>query len=163
MVCERIIEFLTVLFLITVFLFSPIITFLLIVIPIVFLCVFKQFWYLLIIAGICFLYGCWLLFDCRTDLKGGRWSNKLCRLWVWTHFANYFPLDLIKSEDLDPNRNYIFGYHPHGAFAISAFGNFATEATNFSGLFANICPHLMLLRLQFLFPFTRDLFLNLGN
>ncbi|CAF0895187.1 unnamed protein product [Rotaria sp. Silwood1] len=108
------------------------------------------------------LYGCWLLFDYRTDSKGGRWSNRFRRLCIWKQFANYFPLKLIKSEDLDPNRNYIFGYHPHGAFSLSAFGNFATDATHFSILFPNIRPHLMLLRLQFLFPCTRDLFLNLG-
>ncbi|CAF4631625.1 unnamed protein product [Rotaria sp. Silwood1] len=148
--------------LITIFLFSPIITFLFILIPIILLCVFKQFWYLFIILGICLIYGCWLLFDYRTDSKGGRWSNRFRRLCIWKQFANYFPLKLIKSEDLDPNRNYIFGYHPHGAFSLSAFGNFATDATQFSILFPNIRPHLMLLRLQFLFPCTRDLFLNLG-
>ncbi|CAF3392823.1 unnamed protein product [Rotaria sp. Silwood1] len=141
---------------------KTIITFLFILIPIILLCVFKQFWYLFIILGICLIYGCWLLFDYRTDSKGGRWSNRFRRLCIWKQFANYFPLKLIKSEDLDPNRNYIFGYHPHGAFSLSAFGNFATDATQFSILFPNIRPHLMLLRLQFLFPCTRDLFLNLG-
>ncbi|CAF2796529.1 unnamed protein product [Rotaria sp. Silwood2] len=163
MVCARIIEFLLVTILITTFLFSPIITFLLILIPIILLCLFKQFWYLFIILGICLIYGCWVFFDYHTDSKGDRWSDRFRRLCIWKKFANYFPLKLIKSEDLDPNRNYIFGYHPHGAFALSTFGNFATDATDFSILFPNIRPHLMLLHLQFLFPCTRDLFLNLGN
>ncbi|CAF1150368.1 unnamed protein product [Rotaria sordida] len=151
-----------VIILVTIFLFSPIITFLLILIPIILLCVFKQFWYLFIILSICLIYGCWFFFDYRTDSKGGRWSDRFRRLCIWKQFANYFPLKLIKNEDLDSNRNYIFGYHPHGAFALSAFGNFATDATHFSTYFPNIRPHLMLLRLQFLFPCTRDLFLNLG-
>jgi hypothetical protein len=163
MCCPRIIEFFAVNFLVTIFLFSPIITFLFVIIPIILLCVFKQFWYLFIVLGICFLYGCWLVIDRHTDSKGGRWSNRLRRLYIWRQFAHYFPLKLIKTEDLDPDRNYIFGYHPHGAFALSAFGNFSTDATHFSTMFPNIHPHLMLLRLQFLFPFTRDLFLNLGE
>lgn len=112
--------------------------------------------------GISFLYGCWLVFDRHTDSKGGRWSEYCRKLCIWKRFAEYFPLKLIKTEELDPNRNYIFGFHPHGAFALSAFENFATDATHFSTIFPNIRPHLMLLRLQFLFPFTRDLFLNLG-
>jgi len=41
-------------------------------------------------------------------------------------------------------------------------GNFGTDATYFSTLFPNIHPHLMLLHLQFLFPFTREILLNLG-
>jgi 2-acylglycerol O-acyltransferase 2 len=71
-------------------------------------------------------------------------------------------LKLIKSEDLDPNRNYIFGYHPHGAFSFGAAGNFLTDATHFSTLFPNIRPHLMMLRLNFSVPLIRELYLNLG-
>ncbi|CAF1033350.1 unnamed protein product [Adineta ricciae] len=162
MCCRRVVEYLVVNILITIFLFSPILTFACIVTPIILLCVFKCYWYLFIVFGVCVLYGFWLLLDHRTDSKGGRWSNRLRRLCLWKYFAHYFPLKLVKTEDLDPNRNYIFAYHPHGAFSLSAFGNFATDATHFSHLFPNIHPHLMLLKLQFLFPFTRDLFLALG-
>lgn len=160
--CVEIFDNIIIIFLIMIFLFSPLLTFLFIIIPITLLCIYKQFWYLFIIFGICFLYACWLFFDRHTDSKGGRWSDRCRQLYIWKRFANYFPLQLIKTEELDPNKNYIFAYHPHGAFALSAFGNFATDATNFSTLFPQIRPHLMLLRLQFLFPFTRDLFLNLG-
>jgi hypothetical protein len=160
--CRESIQYLITIYLVTIFLFSPILTFLCIIIPIILLCLYKQFWYLFIILGICLIYSCWLFFDRHTDSKGGRWSKRCRQLCIWKRFAHYFPLHLIKTEDLDPNHNYIFGYHPHGAFALSAFGNFGTDATHFSTIFPNIRPHLMLLRLQFLFPFTRDLFLNLG-
>jgi len=103
-----------------------------------------------------------MYFDRHTDSQGGRWSERLRRLPICTHFTNYFPLKLIKSEDLDPNRNYIFGFHPHGAFSFGALGNFGTDATYFSTLFPNIRSHLMLLHLQFQFPFTREVLLNLG-
>lgn len=27
---------------------------------------------------------------------------------------DYFPIALVKTADLDPSKNYVFGYHPHG-------------------------------------------------
>ncbi|CAF4481548.1 unnamed protein product [Rotaria sp. Silwood2] len=56
----------------------------------------------------------------------------------------------------------IFGYHPHGVLTFGAGVNFLTEATHFSTLFPGIRPHLMILRYQFLVPFSRELFLYLG-
>ncbi|CAF1076712.1 unnamed protein product [Adineta steineri] len=70
---------------------------------------------------------------------------------------------LIKTEDLDPNRNYIFGYHPHGTATVGAGINFLTEATHFSTLFPSIRPHLMGLHTNFFCPFLRELFLSLGE
>lgn len=38
-----------------------------------------------------------------------------CReLTYWQYFCDYFPAVLVKEADLDPSKNYIFGYHPHG-------------------------------------------------
>eukprot|EP00983_Pelagomonas_calceolata_P015169 482898-Pelagomonas_calceolata.AAC.2 len=34
----------------------------------------------------------------------------------WRHLAEYFPAKLIKTGELDPQRNYIFCAHPHGAY-----------------------------------------------
>ena len=31
----------------------------------------------------------------------------------------YFPMSLTRTAKLDPKRNYIFGYHPHGATLVS--------------------------------------------
>ncbi|CAF1005135.1 unnamed protein product [Adineta steineri] len=149
------IEFLTVLFIFTTFLFSPLIT-------IIILILLSVFWSLSITLIVCILYGCWMYFDRDIDSQGGRWSERLRRLSIWNYFTDYFPLKLIKSEDLDANRNYIFGFHPHGSFSFGALGNFGTDATYFSNLFPNIRPHLMLLHLQFLFPFTREILLYLG-
>ncbi|CAF1293577.1 unnamed protein product [Rotaria sp. Silwood1] len=144
----RCLQFLTVFLLVTIFLFSPIVTFITFIL-------LSWFWSLPMTLTIFFIYGCWVYFDRHTDSQGGRWSNRIRRLSIFTQFVNYFPLKLIKSEDLDPNRNYIFGFHPHGAFSLSALGNFGTDVTYFSTLFPNIRSHLMLLHLQFLFPFTR--------
>ncbi|CAF1532113.1 unnamed protein product [Rotaria sp. Silwood1] len=101
--------------------------------------------------------------DRYTPVRGGRWSDRLRQLSIWSIVSNYFPIKLIKTEDLDPNRNYIFGYHPHGAATVGAGINFLTEATHFSTLFPGIRPHLMGLHFNFFCPFLRELFLCLGE
>ncbi|CAF5134113.1 unnamed protein product, partial [Rotaria sp. Silwood1] len=90
--------------------------------------------------------------DRYTPVRGGRWSDRLRRLSIWTIVSNYFPIKLIKTEDLDPNRNYIFGYHPHGTATVGAGINFLTEATYFSTLFPGIRPHLMAIHSNVFFP-----------
>ncbi|CAF3858155.1 unnamed protein product [Rotaria sp. Silwood1] len=151
----RFLQFSAVLIIWTLALFSPLITLFIVIL-------LSWFWSLPMTLTLCLIYGFWMYFDRHTDSQGGRLSNRIRQWSIFTHFANYFPLQLIKSEDLDPNRNYIFGFHPHGVFSFSAFGNFATNATYFSTLFPNIRSHLMILRLQFLCPFTRELCLSLG-
>jgi hypothetical protein len=37
-----------------------------------------------------------------------------CRLGWWKHCAEYFPTQLIKTADLDPDQRYIFVVAPHG-------------------------------------------------
>lgn len=152
---SRLIQYVTVLVFAAIFLFSPFIT-------LISFILLSWFWSLPMTLTLFLLYSCWIYFDRHTDSQGGRWSERFRRLPIFTYFANYFPLKLIKTEDLDPNRNYIFGFHPHGAFSFGAVGNFCTDATHFSTLFPNIRSHLMLLHLQYLFPFTREVFLNLG-
>ena len=151
----RLKEYLTVLFVISIAAFSPII------ILIIFI-LLSWFWSLPITLTLFLLYACWIYFDRHTASHEGRWSDRLRQLSIWINFNNYFPLKLIKTEDLDPKPNYIFGFHPHGFGSCGAGGNFGTDASNFSTLFPNIRPHVMILRFQFFFPFTREIFLNLG-
>ena len=51
---------------------------------------------------------------------------------MWKHYRDFFPIHLIKTAELDPSKNYIMGYHPHGILSAGAFCHFATEGTNFS-------------------------------
>ncbi|CAG2118568.1 unnamed protein product, partial [Medioppia subpectinata] len=112
---------------------------------------------------ISFLYILWLIYDRNVCNQGGR-INYWVREWtLWKHFADYFPLKLIKTTDLDPNKNYIFGCHPHGILCFSYFGNFATEGTQFSRVFPDITPHLLTLEGQFWFPINRELFIMSGK
>ena len=35
---------------------------------------------------------------------------------IWKYLANYFPVQLIKTAELDSNKTYLMGCHPHGLF-----------------------------------------------
>ena len=82
---------------------------------------------------------------------------------IWNYFAGYFPIKLVKTADLPPDRNYIFGCHPHGIFCFSHFINMSTNATGFSKLFPNIASHLIILNYQFYLPIHRELVGLLGQ
>lgn len=93
---------------------------------------------------------------------GGRKMMWLRRLPVWDLMRDFFPVKLIKTTDLEPHRNYVFGYHPHGIIGMGAWINFATEANQFSTIFTGIDIHLLTLTTNFNMPLTRDLLLCLG-
>uniref|UniRef100_A0A452RK00 Acyltransferase n=1 Tax=Ursus americanus TaxID=9643 RepID=A0A452RK00_URSAM len=72
-------------------------------------------------------------------------------------------LQLVKTAELDPSRNYLAGFHPHGILVAGAFVNLCTESTGFSSLFPGIRPHLMMLNLWFWTPFFRDYIMSGGD
>lgn len=109
------------------------------------------------------LYATWFLFDHEICHRGGRKSNWVRKWKIWRYFRDYFPIQMVKTADLDPEKNYIMGYHPHGIVCAGAFCNFATEANDFSRVFPGIKPHLLTLEGQFWFPFHRELILGTGT
>ncbi|KAM3601100.1 uncharacterized protein V6R79_007633 [Siganus canaliculatus] len=108
------------------------------------------------------IYTAWLIIDWNTPKQGGRRSSWVRNWTVWTYFRDYFPIRLIKTHNLLPNRNYIFGYHPHGIFCFGAFCNFGTEATGFSKKFPGIKPSLATLAGNFRLPVLRDYLMSGG-
>lgn len=66
------------------------------------------------------------------------------RLPLWKHYRDFFPIHLIKTCELDPSKNYIMGYHPHGILSAGAFCHFATEGTNFSKVNTKECVDVWL-------------------
>lgn len=107
-------------------------------------------------------YLCWYLYDKNTPARGGREITWFRRWRVWNYMRDYFPIDLVKTCDLDPNKNYILGCHPHGIMSTGAFCNFATDATDFRGKFPGLRPILLTLVGQFQFPFYRDYIMTTG-
>ncbi|KPP59985.1 2-acylglycerol O-acyltransferase 2-A-like [Scleropages formosus] len=102
------------------------------------------------------LYAGWLYLDRDTPSCGGRRSHWVRSWTVWKYFSDYFPITLIKTVDLDPKHNYLFGFHPHGVLVAGGFGNFCTEASGFSTLFPGLMPYLLMLPFWFRVPFFRD-------
>jgi len=117
-------------------------------------------------AAIAVGYAAWVVYDVtvkKTSSRGGRASGWMRRGRMWVYFKNFFPVSLVKTAELDPGRNYLFGYHPHGIIGCGAFANFATEATDFSGVFPGIKPHLLTLKPNFRIPIIRGLLLWSGR
>ncbi|XP_076147226.1 diacylglycerol O-acyltransferase 2-like [Alosa pseudoharengus] len=108
------------------------------------------------------LYCLWLAHDWNTHKQAGRRSEWVRNWPVWTYFKDYFPIRLIKTHDLPPNKNYIFGYHPHGIFCFGAFCNFATEANMFSEKYPGITPYVATLSGNFLLPVAREYLMSAG-
>uniref|UniRef100_A0A8C3C911 Monoacylglycerol O-acyltransferase 3 n=1 Tax=Cairina moschata TaxID=8855 RepID=A0A8C3C911_CAIMO len=109
------------------------------------------------------LYGAWLVVDRKTPCRGGRRSAWVRGWTLWHHFRDYFPISLVRTAELDPRRNYVFGFHPHGVLAAGAFANFCTEATGFGVLFPGLRPHLLTLPCWFRLPLLRDYMLSGGG
>ena len=109
------------------------------------------------------LYMVWYFYDRHTPSRGGRWVPWFRQMRVWNWMRDYFPIKLIKTADLDPKKNYIIGYHPHGIFSTGAFCNFATDATGVQHLFPGLKPTLLALAGQFSFPFFREYFMTTGG
>ncbi|XP_047635230.1 2-acylglycerol O-acyltransferase 2-B-like [Phacochoerus africanus] len=108
------------------------------------------------------LYLVWLYRDRNTPWEGGRRSAWVRNWAIWSHFRDYFPISLVKTTELDPSRNYVFGIHPHGVMVIGAFSNFCTDATGFSHLFPGLRPHLLMLPCWFNLPIFRDYIMCAG-
>ncbi|XP_052784158.1 2-acylglycerol O-acyltransferase 2-like isoform X2 [Mya arenaria] len=108
------------------------------------------------------LYLVWYYYDRSSSETGGNPIRFIRYNVVWRKMRDYFPAKLHKTADLDPNKSYVFGIHPHGIMQYSGFLSFATEAMGFSEMFPGIFPHLVILHGQFQFPFYRDYLLSSG-
>lgn len=108
------------------------------------------------------LYWVYYYFDASISERGGRRVNWFRRWKIWKYFADYFPLKIVKTTELDPKKNYIMGVHPHGVLSIGAFGHFGTEGSGWSEHFPGLTPYLMVLAGHFQFPVYRDYFMTSG-
>jgi len=111
-------------------------------------------------------YFTWMIVDRKTAEHGGR-SDRI-KTWVrgwslWKHYVNYFPIRLIKTADLDPSCNYMFGSHPHGILSSGAFGSLATDGANADKIFSGFKVNVHTLALNFWFPINREWILALGG
>ncbi|ODM89837.1 2-acylglycerol O-acyltransferase 1 [Orchesella cincta] len=108
-----------------------------------------------------YLFWIWAV-DRDSCNKGAR-RFKWVRGWtIWKRYVDYFPIKLVKTADLDPKRNYLFGSHPHGVLCSGAFGAFATDALEINKHFPGFNFSVLTLDINYRFPILRDLILSLG-
>lgn len=104
----------------------------------------------------------WLVLDWQTPEKGGR-RTAFVRNWkVWKHYRDYFPIKLVKTAELSPNRNYVLGCHPHGIMSFGAFASFSTEACGFAEAFPGVRASLAILAGMFRIPLFREYIMSAG-
>ncbi|KAI8872274.1 diacylglycerol acyltransferase [Ramicandelaber brevisporus] len=120
-----------------------------------FLCTIPVFWPLVAI------YVTWLYLDDAPENGGRRiqWVRHL-RLWKWAR--DYFPLQLIREGELDPQRTYIAGFHPHGVISVSALLSIGTEACDVENILPGINMRLLTLTSNFNIPLYRDIILAMN-
>ncbi|KYQ93987.1 diacylglycerol O-acyltransferase 2 [Tieghemostelium lacteum] len=129
--------------------------------PFALICAF----YLIVIPifyGFTVPYLIWIIYwDKRHETGGYKWKF-VRNLKLWKYFKDYFPISLRASSKLDPEKNYIFGIHPHGIISIGAFCNFGTNANGIDHAFPGVNIHLLTLDSNFRIPFLREILLSLG-
>uniref|UniRef100_A0AC11C351 Uncharacterized protein n=1 Tax=Ovis aries TaxID=9940 RepID=A0AC11C351_SHEEP len=118
--------------------------------------IIRNYWFLYL------PYLTWLYFDWQTPEQGGRRSEWVRSWAIWRYFKDYFPIHLIKTQDLDPSHNYIFGFHPHGVLVVGAFGNFCTNYSAFKELFPGLTPYLHMLPYWLRCPLFREYAMSIG-
>lgn len=108
------------------------------------------------------VYAVWLVYDFRTPERGGRRCEWIRSWKIWNYCRDYFPVTLKSTCSLDPDRNYMMIYHPHGILAFGVCINFASNATDVYKHFPGIRCSTAAVSFQFLFPLCRECVMSLG-
>lgn len=89
------------------------------------------------------VYLTWVYFvDLETFNRGGRRVKFVRNNALFRYMRDYFPVTLVKTSELDPKMNYIFGYHPHGVMPDGLAISFGSEALQFGKTFPGIVPYI---------------------
>ncbi|XP_049644125.1 2-acylglycerol O-acyltransferase 3-like [Suncus etruscus] len=108
------------------------------------------------------LYGVWLIIDWDTPQRGGRSSKWIRKCIIWKHMRDYYPIKLVKTAELPPDRNYVLGSHPHGIMCTGIANNFITASTGLLEIFPGLRLTLVTLANLFNLPVYRDYVMALG-
>ncbi|KAL2917658.1 hypothetical protein HK105_202945 [Polyrhizophydium stewartii] len=110
-------------------------------------------------------YLAWALYDLPGASSGAWRGNGAVRDWLlgwplWEPFRAYFPARLVVTAPVDPNRNYILGFHPHGVYCISLLANIILNPSFTSTI--GLRPRIATLPINFVLPVWRDVITHLG-
>lgn len=73
-----------------------------------------------------------------------------------------FSFQLVKTAELSPKKNYIFGIHPHGIMSAGGFACFSTEGCGFAEAFPGMKSTLAILAGLFKLPLFREYLMAAG-
>lgn len=114
-----------------------------------------------IVRAVMLVYSIWCFVD-RTPSRGGwnlPWLKKFCHeLSVYKYAFAFFgdKSSIVKTCELDPKKNYVFAYHPHGIIGLGAGFTFGTGGAGFDQLYPGLNVSLMTLKQMFFSPFYRE-------
>lgn len=74
-----------------------------------------------------------------------------------------FSAQLVKTAELSPKKNYIFGIHPHGIMSAGGFACFSTESCGFAEAYPGIKSTLAILAGLFKLPLFREYLMSAGT
>mmetsp|Transcript_82607 Transcript_82607/g.181633 ORF Transcript_82607/g.181633 Transcript_82607/m.181633 type:complete len:560 (+) Transcript_82607:140-1819(+) len=131
-----------------------------------------------VLTGLCFYfwrktwpvlvpYLTWAWIIDKSPWKGGmRISNWLRNVWMFRHWAEYFPATLIKANpraDFSGKRPILMGYHPHGILSFGVQLCISSDAAGWPEKFPNLSPRPCTLNMNFMMPFLREFVGRLGG
>lgn len=105
------------------------------------------------------LYFVWMYYDWDTCNRGGRsdrWTLWMRNCAWMRHLCNYFPIKLVKTADLDPNKSYLFCNFPHGVLSTGTCGAFASDILGCKELFPGLQFRVIVLNQHFKIPLFRE-------
>jgi len=110
------------------------------------------------------IYYIWIIYDNVVNKTPvyGRKSEFVRNMALWKLVRDYFPIRLHKSANLDENKQYLFGFHPHGIVSISANITFSSNALSISNTFPGVNIRLATIPINFWVPFWREYILLIG-
>jgi len=97
------------------------------------------------------LYMAWAVYDWKTPEQGGR-------KWKYTpfspmtkYFRDYFPIEMVKTADLNPERKYLLCSHPHGVMPAGINIAVGTNACGWDEKFPGLDVRFCTLPINFTF------------
>ncbi|OQR81994.1 diacylglycerol O-acyltransferase [Thraustotheca clavata] len=89
-----------------------------------------------------------------TPEKGGKQWKGLRNHGIWNLMCEYLGMEIIREQELDPEKQYIFSCHPHGILVLSRLSYYAG---NFDALFPGIAARVLGATPMFYIPLGREL------
>ncbi|KAL9920785.1 2-acylglycerol O-acyltransferase 2-like isoform 2-T2 [Glossina fuscipes fuscipes] len=128
-----------------------------------FISVFLTIFFLLYLSfmgrAILLLYLSFIYYDHKkhfSNIYGNGWLP-LRNNFLTKHMRDYFPIELVKTAELKPNRNYILACFPHGVIGTGVTNNMGNNIGKWLQLYPGVRPKIATLDMHFYIPFLREI------